>query len=93
MGDIGKTIAARWRSVPERPRLTVMTVAYALAGAAMSVLFLKLTHFFYAKGLPVMAGKGVWTFGQGDRHAARPLPCAKPCRNRIRAQTPGIWEA
>jgi len=48
--------------MPERPRTLIMTVLYALVGAGGAILFLKLTHFFYAKGLPVMAGKGIWTF-------------------------------
>ncbi len=56
------SVLTRWRALPERLRTVVMTVVYALAGAAVSVLFLKLTHLLYARGLPVMARKGLWTF-------------------------------
>lgn len=59
---MSRLFLTRWRAAPERLRTMVMTIVYSLAGAAVSVLFLKLTQFFYARGLPVMARKGLWTF-------------------------------
>jgi len=56
------SLSARWRALPEQPRRVAVTVVTGLAGAVVSVLFLSLTHFFYARGLPVMARKGAWTF-------------------------------
>ncbi len=55
-------LMTRWRTLPERLRTVVTTVIYALVGSAMAILFFTLTRYFYSRGLPLMAQKGVWTF-------------------------------
>lgn len=59
---MGWSFLTRWRASPEKLRSVVLTVVYALAGGAAAIVFLKLTHYLYARGLPVMAEKGIWTF-------------------------------
>ena len=48
---MGWSVSTRWRASPEKLRSVVLTVVYALAGAAAAIVFLKLTKYLYDRGL------------------------------------------